>query len=155
MSLAPVHPDFNRLLNEAIQMAKGRLENQGEILPFGLGIRRSGDLATILPADANEKDPKVLGDSIRTILKDPRSSWDYRCLALTQRVLVQKDDGTARAEIQITIDHPVGDDAVTCYLPFSIEKPGRVALGEIYATDAVERLYWNEPLPPPRPTIQL
>lgn len=124
--------DLDSLVGLALEASEVNLEETGELRPFFIGIRASGE--KILGTLGNESDAADLVEGLVELIRKNRS--DYRAVAIVKDVKLR--DGSSDA-IWVDLCHSEGP-SMTCYLPYHLQGE-RVVAGEMGAQEQAN-LVW-------------
>ena len=118
--------DLDSLVGLALETGEVNLEETGELRPFFIGIRTSGEktLGTI----GDESDAADLVERLVELIRKNRG--DYRAVAVVKDVKLRDQDSDA---IWVDLCHSEGP-SMTCYLPYRL-KDEKVVAGEMGAQE--------------------
>ena len=137
--------DLDELLNGAIQVASGRLEEASELAPFALALRIDGEILHFEPdpedlPEGEVNDEAILA-SLRAALKDRVA--ELRAVALVADVTLEGAEGeAATAAIAVALEHKQ-TDPVECVLPYELAEGG-IALAELVVEPGERHVFASE-----------
>jgi len=132
MNMTP-REELDSLLDAAMRKALRLVQEQRTHLPFAMVIGTNGEQAEITGDDSGLDDPRARHAWITQQVAAAIAAGRYRAVAVARNIELTHNKTGKRADaIEVTLDH-IGDQAVTCYMPYDLGR-GRLSTGELVAT---------------------
>lgn len=136
------HEDLNQLLNALMTYAQQLLNQQGQFLPFAAAIRAGGEVELIGgQAGGDDTSAQEIRAALLEGLRQGARDGKYRATGLCSDMRVQRGGaGPATDAIGVVLEHSDGT-ALSVYLPYERQSPGRVQYGDLYSAAAEIRIF--------------
>lgn len=148
-ALSIQNPDFKRLYDFLVPLAKQSLERVGGYYPFSATLSTAGEIVTSRTYDiATDPDPR---DVVETILKSMRSdiqAGKIRAAAIcTDVTLTKRDSMDTTSEIALRLESPI--ESLMVHIPYEKGKVLGMKYGAAFSTVEPAVIFHETPPPPP------
>jgi hypothetical protein len=140
-AMASPKSDCERLMNDALPIAKRMLRERGEFYPYGMTLDVSGKGAVVGATDGGERPKSApLIEMLRAQFHDGAKAGRYLATALVYDVrVVDPSTGVKSDAMAVELDHR-GGYSVIVFIPYSL-RTGDVVEGRLFAQQGKARVF--------------